>query len=133
MPSANTKKTFEIPSNLPNENIAYECHAVLPTSTKADTMAFLQAALFSPVKSTLLKAAENVHFTSWTGMTPENIKIYFKATIASAKGHLEQSQKKQASTKTADPEETWTATPAIQDDVRTNHVCDLSRSRQAQR
>ena len=114
--------TSEIPSNLPNESIAYECHAVLPTSTKADTMAFLQAALFSPVKSTLLKAAENGHFTSWPGMTPENIKIYFKATIASAKGHLDQSRKNQASTKTANSEEPWAATPAIKDGVRTNHV-----------
>ena len=85
--------TSEIPSNLPNASIAYECHAVIPTSTKSDTMAFLQAALFSPVKSTLLKAAENGHFTSWPGMTPANIKIYFKATIASAKGHLDQSRK----------------------------------------
>ena len=50
-------------------------------------MAFLQVAIFIPVKSTLLKAAKNGHLTSWPGMTPENVRIYFKAKFASAKGH----------------------------------------------
>ena len=85
-------------STIENSEPTTYCNAVIPTSTVADTMAFFHAELGISVKSTVIKAADNGHFASWPGMTPENVRMYFKNILATAKGHLVQTRTNQAST-----------------------------------
>ena len=51
---------------------------------------YLHAALFSPAKSTLLKAIHNNHFIGWPGLTTANVTKFLDETPATAKGHLDQ-------------------------------------------
>ena len=60
---------------------------------------FYQGCLFSPAKSTLLKATKNGNFITWPGLTPENVNKFYKETIYTAKGHLDQERKNTQSTK----------------------------------
>ena len=57
-------------------------------------------------------------------MTPENVRIYFKNTLATAKGNLDQNRKNQARTciqQDPEPEE-WNVMPTSKDGSRSNHV-----------
>ena len=47
--------------------------AIRTASTKADLAAFVQATLFSPVVSTLIRAIKRGHFLSWPGLTTDLI------------------------------------------------------------
>ncbi len=59
-------------------------------TTKKDLIAFFHAACFSPTKATLLKAITNGNFSSWPGLTTENVTKYLGMTIPTAYGHLKQ-------------------------------------------
>ena len=67
--------------------------------TKHDLATFLTAACFNPVKSTLLHAIKNNHFTTWPGMDEKFIRKYLTPSILSAKGHLNQERQGLQSTK----------------------------------
>jgi hypothetical protein len=49
-------------------------HAAINSSTIQDLVQFLHAALFSPVPTTLIKVIENNRFTTWPGLTVQNVK-----------------------------------------------------------
>ena len=72
-----------IPKNLPLSNL----------------IQFYQGCLFSPTKRTLLDAIRSNNFITWPGLTLKNVQKYFKETVASAKGHLDQERKNLQSTK----------------------------------
>jgi hypothetical protein len=66
----------------------------------ADHLAFLHAALFSPVTSPLLRAIQAGHLvTTWPGSTIAKVKRFLPKLVATYKGHLDQSRKNQRSIK----------------------------------
>jgi hypothetical protein len=67
--------------------------------TKADLVAFLHAACFSPATSTFLRAIKAGYFATWPGLTPELVTQHLPKSIASVKGHLDQQRKNVRSTK----------------------------------
>jgi hypothetical protein len=93
-------------------------------SITAEQLNFLHAALFSPVPSTLLHAIQRGHLTTWPGLTSHNVKRFLHKSIATVKGHLDQTRKNKRSTKTASPAEDLTALPSppITDGKRTHLV-----------
>jgi hypothetical protein len=77
---------------------ALACSAIAH-KTKADLVAFLHAACFSPATSTFLRAIKAGYFATWPGLTPELVTQHLPKSIASVKGHLDQQRKNVRSTK----------------------------------
>ena len=61
--------------------------------TKADLARFHHAALFSPVKSTLISALHNNHLTTWLGLDKKLINRHHGKILNAAKEHLDQERK----------------------------------------
>jgi hypothetical protein len=75
--------------------------------------------------ATLLKAIKNGHFMSRPGFTVKNIQRYFcLPTVATVKGHLDQTRNNMQSTKkmAPDDQDNIVATPPITDGKCTNFV-----------
>ncbi len=78
----------------------HKANVITPIKQHTHTLIhYLHAALFSPAKSTLLKAINNNHFIGWPGLTSQNIAKFLHDTPATAKGHLDQHKKNLQSTK----------------------------------
>jgi hypothetical protein len=77
----------------------HQANAALTSSTTSDLMTFLHASLFSPVPSTLIKAIQNNHFTTWPGLTTANVRRHLPKSMATTLGHLDQERKNLRSTK----------------------------------
>jgi hypothetical protein len=92
----NTTSTYL--SKHDNRNSAY-CSNVQDHTNIKYAINYLQGAAFSPVKSTLLQAIENGNFASWPGFTTNNVAKHHTRTIATAKGHMVQTQQNTRSTK----------------------------------
>ena len=58
-------------------------------NSKKGIIEFLHTALFSPVKSTWLRAIRRNHFITWPGINSHDVTKYLQPTIATAKGHLD--------------------------------------------
>ena len=58
----------------------------------------MHAALFSPTKTTLLKAIENGNFIGWPGLNVKDVKKHMDETSHTAKGHLNQHRQNLQST-----------------------------------
>jgi hypothetical protein len=91
-------------------NSAY-CHN---DSITTDQLAFLHAALFSPVTSTLLHVIRQGHLTTWPAASQSAMwNIFLHKSVATVKGPLDQAWKNQQLTKTtATDEEDMTALPS---------------------
>jgi hypothetical protein len=71
--------------------ITLECANVLQVHTGIKRMIkYLHAAAFSPVKSTWLAAITKGYYTSWPGLTTVAVQNHYPQTIATAKGHMDQ-------------------------------------------
>ena len=70
----------------------------------ADLVNLHNGDLFSPVKSTLLKAIKNGHFVSWSGFIEKLVNKHLTPSIATANGHQHQEPQQLQSTKPSD----WT-------------------------
>ena len=81
--TANYCPTMTMPTVQPHLSAMASCSMV-------DQVQFLHAALFSLVPSMLLKAICNGHFTTWPGLMVTNISKYLPKSMATAKGHLDQ-------------------------------------------
>jgi hypothetical protein len=55
-----------------------------------DTITYLYACCFSPVKDTWLKAIQNGHFARWPSVNVENVRKYLPRSYATVKGHMNQ-------------------------------------------
>ena len=62
-------------------------------------MEFLNRALFSPVKSTLLREVKNGNFATWPSLTEKKITTYLAKSEAAALGHIDQACKNTQSTR----------------------------------
>ena len=71
--------------------------------TKKEMAEYLSAALFSPDKSTLLRAIRKEHLLSWPGLTTSLISKHLPKQVATSKGHLDQEFKNIRSTKNISP------------------------------
>ena len=87
-----------------------------PHTRLADHLAFLHAAAFSPVTSTLIDAINNNQFTTWPNFTAPNIRKHLPPSIATAKGHMDQIRQNIQSTNKPMPLPT---TPLTE---RTHHI-----------
>lgn len=67
-------------------------------------------ALFSPRKSTLLKAISKGHFRSWPGLTKQLIEKYLQPSVNTALGHMKKIRQGLRSTKRT-PFAAWAMTP----------------------
>ena len=65
----------------------------------AELVAFAHASLFSPSITTLRKAIDNNFLHDFPGLTSKSIRKFPPTSIATAKGHLDQTRKNQRSTK----------------------------------
>ena len=68
-------------------------------TSKSDLIHFLHAACFSPSPSTWIQAIKRNFFLGWPGLTVEAVRKYLISSPSTHKGHLDQTQKNQASTK----------------------------------
>ena len=82
---------------------------------------YFHACLFSPTKTTLLKAIKQGNFASWPGFTYANVAKYLFDTPATALGHLDQVRQGLQSTKSTSihdfEDEHPTPNPAISNQV----------------
>lgn len=83
-------------------------------STINDLINFLHGACFSPSKSTWINAIKRNYFLGWPGITVKAVRKHLTPSPATAKGHLDQTQKNQQSTKT-DP---FSLPPELQDNIK---------------
>ena len=83
-----------------NESDLHCLNVIIPKDLSISKLIqFYQGCLFSPAKSTLLKAVNNNNFITWPGLTPTNVQKYYKDTVYTAKGHLNQEKQNIQSTK----------------------------------
>ena len=61
-------------------------------------MQFLHATAFSPVKSTWISAINRGFFQSWPGLTAQMVRKHLPKSVATTKGHLDQTRANQRST-----------------------------------
>ena len=62
-------------------------------STKSSTIDFLHRTMFSPVKSTWLRAIRKNHFITWPGINGKDVAKHLQSTVYTAKGHLDRKRK----------------------------------------
>ena len=63
----------------------------------------LHATTFSPVPATWIKATQMGDFTSWTSLTDKEAAKHLPKSIATRKGHLDQTRKHIRSTQSSEP------------------------------
>ena len=84
-------------------------------ATKKYIIHFLHASLFSPVKSTWIKAIKNEQFVTWPVINTTDVAKHLTPTIATAKGHLDRKRKNINSTQKETEEEKLDMTPSTED------------------
>jgi hypothetical protein len=86
-------------NNKPVPQVPIQQHIMaMASTTMQDHIQFLHAGLFSPVKSTLLKAIRNGHLATFPGLTVANVNKFLPKSMATSKGHLNQTRKNVRST-----------------------------------
>jgi hypothetical protein len=74
----------------PKSNYKNACNHAHETSNFKELTNYIHAAAFSPVKSTWIKAIQNVNFSSWPGLTEDAVQKHLSKSTAPVKGHLNQ-------------------------------------------
>jgi hypothetical protein len=98
------------------------------TSTLPELMSFLHGAMYSPTPTTFIKAIKKNFLTTWPGLTAANVRQHLPKSLATAKGHLDQTRKNIKSTRVqptqqSQPEDDdFAASPPAVDGATTNHV-----------
>ena len=72
-------------------------------TTKADLLQFLHRAAFIPVVLTWKNSINAGYFTMWPGLTSELVRKHLPKSLATAKGHLKQTEQNVRSTKIVVP------------------------------
>ena len=102
------------PAQKPSANNVYEQRSV------EDTIAYLHAACFSPVKDTRIKAIEAGNFATWPGLTAERVRKHLHKSEATVKGHLDQQRQNTRSTQPKPTREV--DEPELIQEAKTNYV-----------
>ena len=94
----------KISTIISQHNIPNNINSITQTDNTSQMVNFYHATAFSPTKSTFIKAIQRGFLQSWPGLTTKNVQKYLQSTLATGKGHLDQTRKNQRST-TKDEEE----------------------------
>jgi hypothetical protein len=94
--------------NVSRQNAA---HNVYEQRSISDTIAYLHAACFSPVKETWISAIEVGNFTGWPAFSPDSVRKYLNKADATVKGHMNQQRQHTRSTQKWVPFVAPTLTP----------------------
>jgi hypothetical protein len=78
------------------------CNHAHDNNNQKDSINYLHAAFFRPVKSTWIKAIKNGFFSSWLGLNEHNVEKYLSKSTSTAKGHLNQQRQNSRTTKIKD-------------------------------
>jgi hypothetical protein len=73
-------------------------HNVYKQRSISDTIAYLHAALFSPVKDTWISAIEAGNLAGWPALSPDSMRKYLNKADATVKGHMNQQRQNTWST-----------------------------------
>jgi hypothetical protein len=84
----------------------YQAHNAYALKTKTELIDFLHRASFCPSVSIWTQAIDNNFFASWPGLTADAVQKFLPKSLATAKGHLNATQKNQQSTKIPPPSPT---------------------------
>jgi hypothetical protein len=68
----------------------HSTHNVYEKKSIQDTITYLHACCFSPVKDTWIKSIHNGHFETWPYVTVANLRKYLFKYDATAEGHMNQ-------------------------------------------
>jgi hypothetical protein len=79
-----------------------QCNHAHDNSNQKDLINYLHAACFSPVKSTWISAIKNGSFTSWPGLTEQDVEKHLSKSTSTTKGHLNQQRQNARTTKVKD-------------------------------
>ena len=90
--------------------------------TKKELAHFYAATLFHPVKSTLLRAIKNNHFSSWPQLNAKLITKHLDKNAPMLQGHLDQEFKKLRSTQPKDEIEDDVAPQQEKDNAKTHDI-----------
>ena len=102
-----TDGLWDIPLHQPLQPATQRMNVIIPKNKQLSTMVqYIHATLFSPTKSTLLKAIAAGNLITWPGMTAENIRKHLPDTAATALGHLDQERQGLQSSKIKIPDPT---------------------------
>jgi hypothetical protein len=81
------------PTTIPEFPKTLQCANVLQLQTGIRRMVkYLHAAAFSPIKATWMAAIVKGYYALWPGLTPSSVQKYYPQTMATAKGHLDQTR-----------------------------------------
>jgi hypothetical protein len=84
---------------------AHLANSVYACNTQQKLIKYYHAALFSPTKTTLIKAAQRGYLQGWPGLTQAAINKRLENSEATIKGHLNQVRKGVRSTPVTEEEE----------------------------
>ncbi len=99
-----TDGLWDIPLHQPIQQATQRMNVIIPQNKQLSTMIqYIHATLFSPTKSTLLKAIAAGNLITWSGMTAANIRKHLPDTAATALGHLDQERQGLQSSKNKIP------------------------------
>jgi hypothetical protein len=87
IPFAPTPPLSSITTSAPSSISSQASSALRSRATKADLASFLHGTLFSPVTSTLVRAIQKGHFTTWPGLTTDLITRHLRPSIATNEGN----------------------------------------------
>jgi hypothetical protein len=76
-----------------------QCNNAHDNSNQKDSINYLHAACFSPVKSTWITVIKNGNFTSWPGLTEHAVEKHLSKSTSTTKGHLNQKRQNARTTK----------------------------------
>jgi hypothetical protein len=96
-------------------------HNVYEQRSISDTIAYLHAACFSPVKDTWVSAIETGNFTGWPALSPDSVRKYINKVDAKVKGHVNQQRQNTQSKQKQVPSVAPTLAP--EDTGKTDFVC----------
>jgi hypothetical protein len=85
-----------------NIDVAETAMSVYDLPNTKEVVRFLHAALGTPLRATLLTAAQHGNLITFPGMTPENISRHFPESDETQKGHMKQTKQGVRSTKIVD-------------------------------
>jgi len=95
------------PQETASRHMVAQANFTIHDALSQDIVRFLHLSLFSPTRSTLLKAVQNNHFVGWPAMTESNIKRYLTIQEPTILGHMDQQRQNARSTK---PRPQWPTT-----------------------
>lgn len=77
----------------------FQVHSVYDCQGEKEITRFYHATLFSPVKSTLIKAVKKGYLRGWPGLKAQAIQVHIRNEEATVKGHMNQTRQGIRSTK----------------------------------